>query len=284
MQRLAVVLFLVNVAVVGLSSTKLINGARAAVDKPIQWLFNGPGVAAMAASAEASRILQNGRPFVMWGRSLTNVPPDWGAVPVISFKSFGAIKGALEMGTLGSEIKGVMYDYEKWRFTPVEEQKDPANYVKQAAKLLHARGLLFLTAPAVNLVEVMEPNSSPAQKDETYLRLGIAADAARYADVFDIQAQRFESDTQRYANFVEQAAMQARQANPNVVVLAGISTEPIGQQVTVNEILSAIAATRNIVDGYWFNIPEPSAYSPRATAFRPDIAVDVLRRLAARRL
>ena len=234
MQRLAVVLFLEIVAVVGLSSAKLINGARAAVDKPIQWLFNGPGVAAMAASAEASRILQSRRPFVMWGRSLTNVPPDWGAVPVISFKSFGAIKDALEMGTLGSEIKGVMYDYETWGFTPVEEQKDPAGYVKQAAKLVHARGLLFLTAPAVNLAEVMKPNSSPAQRDQTYLRLGIAADAARYADVFDIQAQRFESDTQHYANFVQQAAMQARQANPNVLVLAGISTQPIGQQVTVN--------------------------------------------------
>jgi hypothetical protein len=278
LQRLAVILLLAIVTGLGVNS---INRARAAADKPIQWLFNGPGVAAMAASPEASRILQNTRPFVMWGRSITGVPPNWGAVPVISFKNFGAIRDALEMGTLGPEIKGVMYDYEKWRFTPVEEQKNPAGYVMEAANLVHARGLLFLTAPAVNLVEVMEPNASPKQRDETYLRLGIAADAARYADVFDIQAQRFESDTARYANFVRQAAAQARQANPKVVVLAGISTQPIGQQVTVNEILSAIAATRDVVDGYWFNIPEPSEYSPLATAFRPDIAVDVLRLLVA---
>jgi len=39
-------------------------------------------------------------------------------------------------------------------------------------------------------------------------------------------------------------------------------------------------ATRNVVDGYWFNIPTPSAYSPQARQFRPDIAVEVLRRLA----
>ena len=252
---MAVVLFLEIVAVVGLSSAKLINGARAAVDKPIQWLFNGPGVAAMAASAEASRILQSRRPFVMWGRSLTNVPPDWGAVPVISFKSFGAIKDALEMGTLGSEIKGVMYDYETWGFTPVEEQKDPAGYVKQATKLVHARGLLFLTAPAVNLAEVMEPNSSPAQRDQTYLRLGIAADAARYADVLDIQAQRFESDTQHYANFVQQAGNASA---------AGKSQCPsprrnkrAAHRSASDRKCRAIAATRNVVDGYWFNSPEP---------------------------
>jgi hypothetical protein len=278
LQRSAVILLLGIVTGLGVNS---INRARAAVDKPIQWLFNGPGVAAMAANPEASRILQNARPFVMWGRSITGVPPNWGAVHIISFKNFAAIKEALEIGTLGPEIKGVMYDYEKWRFTPVEEQRDSARYLMQAANLVHARGLLFLTAPAVNLVEVMEPSASPKQRDETYLRLGIAADAARYADVFDIQAQRFESDTRRYANFVQQAAAQARQANPKVVVLAGISTQPIGQQVTVNDIVRAIAATRDVVDGYWFNIPEPSEYSPLATAFRPDIAVDVLRLLAA---
>jgi hypothetical protein len=65
-----------------------------------------------------------------------------------------------------------------------------------------------------------------------------------------------------------------------VLVLAGISTEPIGQKVTTDDILRAIAVTRDVVDGYWFNIPQPSEYSPRASEFRPDIAIDVLRRLA----
>jgi hypothetical protein len=50
--------------------------------------------------------------------------------------------------------------------------------------------------------------------------------------------------------------------------------------VSADDILAAIAATRNIVDGYWFNIPQPSEYSPHVTEFRPDIAVEVLRRLA----
>ncbi len=132
------------------------------------------------------------------------------------------------------------------------------------------RGLLLLTAPAVNLVTVMAPDDGGRRYD-AYLRLGIAADAARYADVFDIQAQGSERNIELYANFVRQAAVQARQANPKVVVLAGISTQPGGQQVTADDILHAVAATRDFVDGYWFNIPQPSEYCRGCTDFRPDI-------------
>jgi len=264
--------------VVGLMSAVPIDRAHA---KPIRWLFAGPGiVAAIAADAEASRLLDNTRPFVMGGRYVPGVPRSWDAVPVTSFKSFDSIRNTLQMGRLDPQMRGVMYDYERWRFTPEEEQRAPASYVRQAADLVHAQGLLFLTAPAVNLVTVMAPASDPKLSYDMYLRLGIAAAAARYADIVDIQAQRFERTTELYANFVRQAAAQARQANPKVVVLAGISTQPIGQQVTADDILRAIAATRDIVDGYWFNVPRKSEYSPRATEFRPDIAIEVLHRLA----
>jgi hypothetical protein len=273
---------LVAIAVCIVSATFALssNRADAAALKPIRWLFNGPGVSAMAENAEASHLLDDTQPFVVWGRPLRGVPQSWHAVHVISFKSFSEIKDALETGSLGPEIKGVMYDYEKWRFTPADEQRNPAAYLKKAADLVHSKGLLFLTAPAVNLVTVMAPGASRNRLYETYLQLGIAADAARYADVVDIQAQRFERDADTYAVFVRQAAAQARQANPNVMVLAGVSTEPIGQSATADDIFNAIDATRQVVDGYWLNIPQPSNYSPTAKEFRPDIAVDVLRRLA----
>ena len=61
-----------------------------------------------------------------------------------------------------------MYDYEKWQFTPEAEQQNPADYVKQAADLVHAQGLLFLTAPAVNLVTVMAP---AADRNRLYDRI-----------------------------------------------------------------------------------------------------------------
>ena len=268
------------VTALGLISTVSSIRVAAALNKPIRWLLNGPGVAAIAADAKASRFLDNAQPFVM-RRDAPAAPPDWNPIPIASFFRFGAIRDALQTGRLSAGIRGVMYDYEKWQFTPEAEQQNPADYVKRAADLVHAQGLLFLTAPAVNLVTVMAPAADRNRLYNSYLRLGIAADAARYADVFDIQAQRFERNTELYEKFVRGAAAQARQANPKVLVLAGISTQPIGQQVTADDILGAIAATRDVVDGYWFNIPQPSQYSPRATEFRPDIAIDVLRRLAS---
>jgi len=255
------------------------HSVHAAVRKPIRWLLHGAAVAAIAADNEVSRLLDNTRPFVMMGRNVDAIPPSWNATPFVSFTSVRAIKSALEQGTLAPSVKGIMYDNEKWNFTPEEEQQDPARHEKLAADLVHARGLLFLAAPAVNLVAVMAPESGGKRYD-TYLRLGIVADAARYADVVDIQAQGSERNTAVYANFVSQAAAQAREANPKVLVLAGISTNPSGQRVTADDILRAIAATRDSVDGYWLNIPQPSEYCPRCNDFRPDIAIDVLHRLA----
>jgi hypothetical protein len=60
---------------------------------------------------------------------------------------------------------------------------------------------LFLTAPAVDLVTLLAPESDERRYD-SYLRLGIVADAARYADVIDIQAQGSERNTRVYADFV----------------------------------------------------------------------------------
>jgi hypothetical protein len=252
---------------------------QTAMSKPIRWLLHGPGVAVIAADDRASRLLDNTRPFIMRGRDVQAIPPGWNAIPFASFTSFRALKNALERSTLTPDVKGVMYDNEKWKFTPEEEQRDPAHYERLAADLAHSRSLLFLAAPAVDLVAVLAPESSSKRYD-TYLRLGIAADAARYADVVDIQAQGSERNVTVYANFVTQAAAQARAANPQVLVLAGVSTNPSGQQVTADDIVRAIAATRDSVDGYWLNIPRPSEYCPRCNDFRPDMAIDVLHRLA----
>ena len=254
--------------------------ARAAEPWTIRWILHGAGAAALAADADASRLLDGTGPFVMLGRDMPSVPSTWNAVPFVSFTSFDALRNAVEGGGLDPQVRGVMYDYENWRFTPDDEQRNPARYLQRAAALVHARGLLFITAPAVNLAAVQAPGSTNRPAD--YLRLGIAADGARYADVFDIQAQSAERDTQAYMYFVREAAAQARQANPNVVVFAGVSTQPGGQRVTADHILDAIDATRQYVDGYWLNIPRPSEYCPRCTEFRPDIAMGVLRRLSAR--
>jgi hypothetical protein len=279
-QRFAFTVIAVAVFMGTLMYVAMAHSALATAPKQIRWLLHGPGVAAIAADGEASRLLDNTQPFVMTGRNVAAIPPGWNSIPFASFTSFRAMKSSLVRRALASVVKGVMYDNEKWRFTPEEEQLNPAYYEKLAADLAHAHGLLFLAAPAVNLVAALAPDSDEKRYD-SYLRLGIAADAARYADVIDIQAQGSERNTRAYADFVGQAAVQARQANPNVLVFAGISTNPSGQRVSADDLLRAIAATRDSVDGYWFNIPRPSEYCPRCNDFRPDVAIEVIRRLAA---
>jgi hypothetical protein len=273
-------LIILGMAATGLTMfAALVDPTGAAPHRPIRWLFHGPGIEAIAADEQASRLLDGTRPFVMKGRAAPNIPPTWNAIPFVSFTSFRALKNSIERGTLAPDVKGIMYDNERWKFTPEAEQQAPAQYERLAADLAHSRGLLFLSAPATNLVTALAPEKSSRHYD-TYLELGIAADAARYADVVDIQAQGSERNVPFYASFVSRAAAQARQANPKVLVLAGVSTNPSGEQVSAEEILRAISATRDSVDGYWLNIPQPSEYCPRCNDFRPDIAIEVLRRLA----
>jgi hypothetical protein len=248
--------------------------------RSIRWLISHNGAEALSANAEASKLLDGTQPYVIVNPRKGR--PDqlgWKAIPLVSSKSFAEIKKALEQGSLPPGVKGILYDIEKWQFTPEEEQRNPAYYEKLAAELVHAHGLIFVATPAADLVAVLAPEQRSKRYD-AYLRLGLAADAARYADVIDIQAQGAELNTELYANFVRHAAAQARQANPKVIVLAGLSTNPAGQHVTAQDILRAIAATHTVVDGYWLNIPQPGLYCPRCDEFRPDIAIEVLRSLA----
>src|SRR5271167_1861816 len=111
--------------------------ARATVPKPIRWLLGRQGIEAVAADAEASCLLDNTRPFVRKNRNIAAVPPpSWNAISFDSFASFRAMKSALERGTLSPSVKGIMYDNEKWKFTPEEEQRDPAHYEKLVADLV----------------------------------------------------------------------------------------------------------------------------------------------------
>ena len=244
----------------------------------MRWILNGPSLETLTTNPVAVRYFAGSQPFVMQRRGdPVALPSNWRAIALRSFSSYAALKAALA-GSLEPGVGAVLYDNEAWQFTPENEQRDPATYMRLAAEAVHAKRLLFVTAPAVDLMRVLAPG--PEKRYDAYLRLNIAAAAARYADVYDIQAQGSIAGLPRYSSFVEAAAQQARAANPKVLVLAGISTNPNGQHVNADQIVRAISATRGYVDGYWFNIPHPSEYCPGCNDFRPDLAIDVLQRLS----
>lgn len=262
-------------------TTALIAQAAPGGAKRLRWIINGPSVSAFANDPAASRYLAGSQPFVMQKKDAASaLPSSWQAVLVRSYTSYAAIQKAFASGAIGPDVGAVLYDNEHWKFTPVEEQREYAAYTQKAASLVHAHHLTFIATPAVDLIKVLDPGNTGA-RFERFLRLGVIGSSAKYADVVDIQAQGAERNLKLFTDFVRRAAAQAREANPSVTVLAGISTNPSGQRVTSDDVMRAVSATRDVVDGYWFNVPQQSEYCPNCTGFRPDIAIDVFRRLTA---
>ena len=197
------------------------------------------------------------------------------AIPVVTYPSVSELRTALADNTLPAGTRAVLYDPEAWSYTPATEQRDPVQAATRAAELAHAHGLKIIIAPALNLTTVLDPRSS-APRWRTFLDLRLAGPMARIADTVDLQAQSLERDTGTYAAFVRQAAEQARASNPNVTLLAGLSTNPPGTEVDSQQLTSAIAASRADVNGYWLNIPGNGPRCPTCNAPRPEVGIAVL--------
>jgi hypothetical protein len=234
-------------------------------------LLGGAGL----GHAQLQTLFGNDQTFLV---GATGTAPVSGAMRTVSFTSYQAMQQQLAGPGLPAGTTAVLYDNEDWSLTPVAEQRDPAKYEELAAKLAHAHHLLFISTPAVDLTDVLAPGDSDHYA--AYLRLGLAASAARYADVIDIQAQGSETSISTFAPFVAAATAQARSANKNVIVLAGISTNPDGQHVTSAELTTAYNAVRADVDGYWLNIPSGGRYCPKCGIPQPQVAIPLLRSLA----
>jgi len=199
-----------------------------------------------------------------------------GAEPVVTFSSAGELSQEVSGGQLPAGPRALLYDPEAWSFTPHAEQLNPASAAQRARDIAHAHGLSLIVAPALNLTTLRpDPGGGPRWKQ--FLRRGLAGSMAKVADVLDIQAQSLERSTSTYAEFVREAAAQARAANPRVAILAGLSTNPPGAPVTSQQLTAVIHATRGIVDGYWLNIPGRGPRCPTCNSPRPDVGRATLR-------
>jgi hypothetical protein len=229
-------------------------------------LVTDPVVRAGLARSQVYEILQPGQ-----------LPlPGVDATPVVRFTAVAALADALASHLLPAGTRAVLYDPEAWSFTPADEQRNPVQAATSAAELAHAHGLQLIVAPALNLTTVLAPGSS-APRWQQFLGLRLAAGIAKVADVLDLQAQSLERSPATYANFVREAAGQARTANRDVTVLAGLSTNPPGEVVDSQQLVAAIRASWPTVDGYWLNIPGPGPQCPTCNPARPDVAIVALR-------
>ncbi len=195
------------------------------------------------------------------------------AIPTKTFSSFADFQAAIDNQKIDPAVRAILYDNERWQFTPLNEQQDPVLFARKAATLAHAHGLTLIFAPATDLASVLAPRS--ANKYDAFLSLDILGRAAPYVDVIEIQAQGAQG-TPEYAAFVSQAVAQIRAASSTVVIFAGLSSEPTGRNVASGQLASDYSATQAYVNGYWLNIPARSSYCPSCGIGNPTAARDFL--------
>ncbi len=243
----------------------------------LTWIFGTRALDDMTIDPVALSVLRNGKVYQLLGngdRPSTQLP----VIPTLSFASEAGLAAAAAGGRIPPYVKAVLFDYEDWKFTPTLEQRNPAPYVKRAAEVAHTHGWVYLVSPALDLAKELQPSTSSAPA--AYLELDLAGSASAVADVIDIQAQSTERSGSSYFDLVSAAARQARKTNPQVVVIAGLSTNPTGGPVTLAELEASVSLTRSLVDGYWLNIPIAGAICPGCGVPDPALGIALLHWIA----
>jgi hypothetical protein len=77
--------------------------------------------------------------------------------------------------------------------------------------------------------------------------------SAAGADAVETQAQTLQRDPAAYRAFVGETARLARDIDPDVQVLSGLSTHP-GYPATEQMLLDAWASVRDVVDGHYLSL------------------------------
>ncbi len=176
------------------------------------------------------------------------------SVPSLSWPSEAEFASDVREGRIPRGIQAVMYDPEKWPYTPLDEQIHPGKYMWKFALLAHRHGYYVIITPHPGLVDVPGALCQRAQgetREAAYLRCGIAADAARFADAYETQAQYLEDDVRAYRLFVAAATSQAKGANPGIVTLSGLST---GFTHSPEVLFHAYRSVEGVVDGHYLSL------------------------------
>jgi hypothetical protein len=222
------------------------------------WIVSGSTLTRLTAldAVTTGRFFNSPRTFVT-GATPASLAAlgDPAAIPTQSFADAGKLIAAVDGGHLRPGTVAVVYAPAGARTTPVAQQRNPGAFFTRAAQAAHAHGLLLIAAPAVSLVHALAPLTPMADWRQEFLRLRIAAGAARSADVFDAPAQGAESSADDYNAFVQAASKQAARAHPGIEQLAAVSTRVGRSAVSAATLFDAVLKTRLVVSGYELDPP-----------------------------
>lgn len=163
---------------------------------------------------------------------------------VLVYTSYAQFQSDIQNGAISPGYKWVMYDPEEWSQTPLNEQQNPALYLKLFGQLAHANGYSVIETPARDLAQVPGaacPELAGENLDHWFIQCDIAGAAAASSDVLVLQDQVNTTNLTEFDYLFNTAQSQAQAANPQVQVDAEVSTNygTAGQMAAAAQSVSA---------------------------------------------
>ncbi len=203
------------------------------------------------------------------------------AVATATFTNETNLATALTDNAVAPGTDAVVYAPGHTSATPLVQQQHLGQYYYQAAQIAHQHGMLLIAAPGLGLVAAHASKAPKASQPGAFLRLRIAATAARYADVFAAPAApTAQPYPASFAAFVRTAAAQAATAHPSVQLLTGLSAAAKPSRPAANALFDDYLGSRLRVSGYALSDRGPATPCAGCAQVASDTGLTFLRRLA----
>jgi hypothetical protein len=238
----------------------------AANGHPADWILAASQFAAVVGQPGVARLMGGGTVFepVSPRQAPSGLLP---VTPTLVVHSEGLLANEVAAGQVPGDIRAVLYDNERFPDTPSVEQADPLAYDQRVAALAAEHHW-------VSICDLIEPDRLPADqrtpKDEVPPCTIIGLNTV----------QQSERQPVAYEARVARALATIHAVRPDAIVLAGLSANPRGGPVTAAELAGDIEATRDLVQGYWLNVPSPGIGCPACGQPDPGLMAAALQLLA----
>src|SRR6266536_3237608 len=224
-------------------------GAGGQALRPLGW--PGSALAATLLARRTTIVLSPG-PAALTGKRA--------ALGTAFFTSYADFAGRLHRHAMPAGVRAVAYDPELWQATPFPERLDPKRYMALFAAAARRHGYAVILMPGRDLLAAASScRQQPWEDlDTAFLRCGLAGESARLSQIFEIQTAPVETRAAELRAFAAACAKQARAANPAVVLIATLSTQPGSRWVSGWQLTRAAAAVRPFVQGFQLNMTRRS--------------------------
>jgi hypothetical protein len=132
----------------------------------------------------------------------------------------------------------IVYDSEKWIYTPSNERSDRTKYEALAGRLAEANHISI----------VYTPQGSPGPALDAQIRT-----VAKYASMIELQTQNSEDNPAKFKDQVQHDLTIINQSGHHLPVLVGFATDPNGQPAQVSKMARSYQLVDGLIQGIQLN-------------------------------